>query len=66
MLSEEEREEIRQLLREQTEYHRANPAAAREFLLSTGIYTADGELAPQYRSDYSEEDDQQPQPQPPR
>ena len=28
MLSQEEREEIKQLLREQAEYHRANPAAA--------------------------------------
>jgi len=55
MLDDERSERIIQLLKRQTEYFRPNPAAAREFLLRTNIYTPDGELAPEYRDDPEEE-----------
>ncbi|MCL2716665.1 MAG: hypothetical protein FWD68_19425 [Alphaproteobacteria bacterium] len=61
MFDQIERERILRNLKKQEAYHRANPAAARAFLLSTGIYTPDGELAPEYRSDDPEEEESQPQ-----
>jgi len=51
MFDDKEREEIIQLLKRQTEYFRANPAAAREFLIRGGFYAPDGEVAPAYRED---------------
>jgi len=62
MFDQVDRERILRNLKKQTEYWRANPAAARAFLLSTGIYTPDGELAPEYRSDDPEEEESQPEP----
>jgi len=47
-MTEQQREAIKQLLAEQADYHKTHPAEARAFLLSTGIYTADGKLAPAY------------------
>jgi len=64
MFDQEERDAFKRFLKERTEYFRTNPAAARAFLLSTGIYTADGELAPEYRSDDPEGEEPQSQPQP--
>ena len=50
-MTEQQREAIRRLLAEQADFHRAHPAEARAFLLATGIYTADGRLAPEYDED---------------
>ena len=47
-MTEQQREVIKRLLAEQADFHRAHPAEARAFLLTTGIYTADGKLAPEY------------------
>jgi 7-keto-8-aminopelargonate synthetase-like enzyme len=47
-VNEKQREDIRQALKEQTARHQANPDEARAFLLRTGIYTNDGELAPEF------------------
>lgn len=45
---EQERTALMVILQEQKQYHIANPAAARAFLLGTGIYTSDGDLTPEY------------------
>lgn len=50
-MTEQEREAIKRLLEDQTQYHRSHPTEARAFLLSTGIYTADGKLSPEYDGD---------------
>jgi hypothetical protein len=47
-MTDHERAALTKLLQEQTEFHSANPAAAREFLLATGIYTPEGNLTPEY------------------
>ena len=47
-MTEQERTALKAMLQEQKQYHVANPAAAREFLLGTGIYTSDGNLTPEY------------------
>jgi len=60
MFNQEEGEDIKRFLKKQTEYFRANPAAARAFLLSTGTYTADEQLAPEFRADDPEEVDPPP------
>ncbi len=52
-MTEQQRESIKKLLAEQADYHRTHPAAARAFLLKTGIYTQDGKLAPEYTADES-------------
>jgi hypothetical protein len=50
-MTEQQREAIKRLLAEQADFHRSHPAEARAFLLSTGIYTQDGKLAPEYDGD---------------
>jgi hypothetical protein len=50
-MTEQQREEIRRILAEQANFHRTHPAEARAFLLTTGIYTTDGKLAPEYDAD---------------
>lgn len=50
-MTEQQRESLKRLLAEQADYHKAHPAEARAFLLATGIYTADGKLAPEYDGD---------------
>jgi hypothetical protein len=47
-MTDHERAALTKLLQEQTRFHSANPAAAREFLLATGIYTPEGDLTPEY------------------
>jgi hypothetical protein len=47
-MTDRERAALTKLLQEQTRFHAANPAAAREFLLATGIYTPEGNLTPEY------------------
>jgi hypothetical protein len=47
-MTDQERTILKAILQEQKQYHVANPAAARAFLLGTGIYTADGNLTPEY------------------
>jgi hypothetical protein len=47
-MTERERAALTKLLQEQTRFHSSNPAAAREFLLGTGIYTPEGDLSPEY------------------
>ena len=61
MLDQEQRERIIRLLKKQAEYHRANPEAARAFLISAGIITEDSELAPEYRADDPEAVEPHPQ-----
>jgi phosphopantothenate synthetase len=50
-MTDQQREAIKRLLAKQADFHTAHPDAARAFLLSTGIYTADGKLAPAYDGD---------------
>ena len=50
-MTEQQRAEIRRILTEQANFHRTHPAEARAFLLTTGIYTTDGKLAPEYDGD---------------
>lgn len=52
-MTDQQREALKLMLEEQAQYHKANPAAARAFLLKTGIYTQDGKLAPEYDGDES-------------
>jgi hypothetical protein len=47
-MTDHERAALIKLLQEQSQFHAANPAAAREFLLGTGIYTPEGNLTPEY------------------
>jgi hypothetical protein len=47
-MTDQEREAIRRALEEQTRLHKASPAEARAFLLKSGVYTAKGELTPEY------------------
>jgi hypothetical protein len=47
-MTQHERDALTKLLQEQTRLHSENPAAAREFLLGTGIYTPEGDLTPEY------------------
>ena len=47
-MTDEEREAIRRALEEQTRLHTASSAEARAFLLRSGVYTAKGELTPEY------------------
>jgi len=50
-MTDQQRAAIKELLAKQAEFHRSHPEAARAFLLQTGIYTADGKLAPEYEGD---------------
>jgi len=50
-MTEQQREELRRFLAERANFHRTHPAEARAFLLTTGIYTKDGKLAPEYDGD---------------
>ncbi|MCL2714976.1 MAG: hypothetical protein FWD68_10435 [Alphaproteobacteria bacterium] len=61
MIDQEQHEAILQLLKEQTEYFRANPAAARAYFIKAGVLTEDGELAPEYRVDGPGEVEPEPQ-----
>jgi hypothetical protein len=54
-MTEQERTALKAILQEQKQYHVANPAAARAFLLGTGIYTPDGNLTPEYGGPQKEE-----------
>jgi hypothetical protein len=47
-MTDQQRTELRRILAEQTEKNLASREAAREFLISSGTYTKDGELAPQF------------------
>jgi hypothetical protein len=47
-MTQHDRDALTKLLQEQTRFHSENPAAARRFLLSTGIYTPEGNLTPEY------------------
>lgn len=47
-MTQHERAALTRLLEEQTRFHSENPAAARAFLLGTGIYTPEGDLTPEY------------------
>lgn len=47
-MTEQQRQEIKRVLQEQSSRHTAHPEEARSFLLKTGIYTSDGKLAPEY------------------
>lgn len=47
-MTEQQRELLLKALQEQAAKHVANPAAAMEFLIATGTYTANGDLAPEF------------------
>jgi hypothetical protein len=47
-MTDKERAKIRQALEEQTRAHKASPVEARAFLLKSGVYTANGDLTPEY------------------
>jgi hypothetical protein len=57
-MTDQERAVIRQMLQEQSKFHEANPAAARAFLMGTGIYTPEGDLTPEYGGPGKIESDQ--------
>ena len=47
-MTEQQREELKRVLAEQTARHIGSREEARAFLIKTGTYTADGELAPEF------------------
>jgi hypothetical protein len=47
-MTEEQLSELRRILAEQTEKNLASREAARQFLIKSGTYTPDGQLAPQF------------------
>jgi len=47
-MTEQQRESLWKALREQAERHAKDPEAAMEFLVATGTYTKDRELAPEF------------------
>lgn len=47
-MTDEERERIKKLLRDHTKRVCQSPETARRSLIDSGIYTEDGELAPEY------------------
>ena len=47
-MTEQQREELKRVLAEQTARHMTSPEEARAFLIKTGTYTADGQLAPEF------------------
>jgi hypothetical protein len=53
-MTEQERAAIRQALEAQTRDHKASPLEARAFLLKSGVYTAHGELTPEYGGDVTQ------------
>jgi hypothetical protein len=47
-MTEQQREELKKVLAEQTARHIGSREDARAFLIKTGTYTADGNLAPEF------------------
>jgi hypothetical protein len=47
-MTDQQREELKRVLAEQTARHMVSREEARAFLIKTGTYTADGELAPEF------------------
>ena len=50
-MTEQQREELKRVLAEQTRIHLASKEEARAFLIKTGTLTAKGELAPEFSSE---------------
>lgn len=47
-MTDQQREALKRVLAEQTARHLVSREEARAFLIRTGTYTADGELAPEF------------------
>jgi hypothetical protein len=47
-MTEQQREQLLKALQEQAAKHAASPKDALEFLVATGTYTKDGDLAPEF------------------
>ena len=47
-MTDKQREELKRVLAEQTARHMVSREDARAFLIKTGTYTKDGELAPEF------------------
>jgi len=48
MTSDEQRQAVKEAIKRQTALNTASPQAALEALVRMGIYTEDGEIAPEY------------------
>lgn len=59
MLTDETRAEIRRLLRENTARNTASAEEARRALVRRGIYTADGQLTPEFGGQAARDTDNQ-------
>jgi hypothetical protein len=56
-MTDQQRELLLKALQEQAAKHAASPAATLEFLVATGTYTENGDLAPEFGGPgYKEED----------
>lgn len=58
MLSDEARREIRDLIRQHTARNTTNAKTARDALVRRGVYTAQGDLTPEYGGEASDKADE--------